>query len=54
VCPSDIGMSSAREDQTVVNIRCAEWVGKPEHDHMRATVPLLCGGRGPDLASTSS
>ena len=22
-------MSSAREDQTVVNIRCAEWVGKP-------------------------
>ena len=35
---SDIWMSSAREDQTVVNIRCAEWVGKPDRDHTPATV----------------
>ena len=35
-------MSSAWEDQTEVNIRRPEWVGKPEHDHMRATVSRLC------------
>ncbi len=35
-------MSSAREDQTAVKIRCAEWVGKPNHDHIQATVSQLC------------
>ncbi len=42
MCPSGIEMSSAREDQTVVNIRCTVQVSKRDAPEDTFACPFRC------------